>query len=51
MEADMEADTLGRRPTNPLVINPYSAHDFTTGLPTDGLSAYSSLIRLSKSCS
>src|SRR6267143_4834944 len=30
---------FGKAPTNPLAINPYSAHDFTTGLPTDGLSA------------
>ncbi len=42
MVSDMEADTLGhfgKAPTNPLAINAYSTHDFTTGLPTDGLSA------------
>jgi hypothetical protein len=31
--------TLWESPTNPLAINAYSTHDFTTGLPTDGLSA------------
>src|ERR1700730_4754835 len=30
---------LGKAPINPLAINAYSTHDFTTGLPTDGLSA------------
>ena len=36
---------FGKAPTNPLAINPYSAHDFTTGLPTDGLSAIRKLSR------
>src|SRR6267378_6748880 len=35
----------GKTSTNPLAMNPYSAHDLTRCLPTDGLSATRNLAR------